>query len=66
MRISHMIEQLEKIKAQYGDIPVSVFDPDKLSEGDLVETFAHIVTGKDSEGKPTCVVCDAETKMAFA
>lgn len=68
MKISELIENLEKIRGENGDIPVRVFDPDAFRDGDLKEVDAYISlsVNESDETKVDCVtVCCRETWEAF-
>jgi uncharacterized protein YuzE len=50
----------------HGDLPVMVFDPDKLESGDLEEVDACISLGADEDGKVKSItIVDRETQLSF-
>lgn len=65
MKISTLIERLQSISAEKGDLEVSVLDPEAMENGDIVETTARIVIGESSDGAETVLLCDQETYLAF-
>ena len=66
MKASEFIKQLQKLVEKHGDQEVNVFDPDKLDEGELVETPAVITLWCKQDDK-VCgfTVVDKETALSF-
>lgn len=65
MKMSEMIKMMQDHIANVGDCEVMVFDPEKLHDGELIESTAFVVIGEDDDGAPTFVVCDQETRLSF-
>lgn len=65
-KISEFIKQLEEIKSEHGDIPVQVFNPENLVQGDLLEEEAFFVLQEDIEENVLGVtIVDKETSSSF-
>lgn len=66
LKISDLIEQLEGIKKEHGDVPVNVFDPDEMEQSCFAATPAYIALEADAKDKVIGVtICDYESAMAF-
>jgi 4-aminobutyrate aminotransferase-like enzyme len=62
MKISKLIKTLEKTKKKYGDIPVSVYEPQQLEDGFLTPVEAYLQFYTDENEKVTnLVIVDEET-----
>lgn len=66
MKASEVVVKLQELIKEHGDLEVTVFEPDKLEDGELSETIAHIAISCDDADKPVgFTFCDEETAESF-
>lgn len=66
MKISKIIKELQKIQKKHGDLPVTVFDPEKIDDGEwsAVEAFISIGVDKDDKAESVTFI-DYETAQSL-
>lgn len=66
MTVSELITELESLRTEFGDLPVTVFDPDEFADGNLSPTMAFICINEDQDGTAVSVsLVDRNTAEAL-
>ena len=66
MKATEFIRQLQGLIEKHGDQEVNVFDPDKLEEGEMIETAASITLHcNEDDVVDGFTITDQETAYGF-